>query len=98
MNSKKILFEVKKYAVITLCIVCMLFFAISGCGGSKMSDIEEPVNASCENKIILKVLNDEPAIMRKQCFEHIGRVDAFYFELVNRHSEFFSEYGVFPAR
>ena len=85
---------VQKVAVAAL---GLLFFITSGCGNSKMSDIEDSDSASCENKMILKVLNEEPAIVRKSCFDHVGRVDAFYFELVNQHSEFFSGVGVFPA-
>ena len=51
----------------------------------------------CENKRILKVLKDEPAYIRKRCFEHLERKDAFYFELINSHSEFFGLAGaLFP--
>ena len=85
---------IQKGAVATLCV---LFFMALGCGNSKMSDIEGSDSISCENKVILKILNDEPAIVRKSCFDHIGRADAFYFEFVNRHSEFFSDVGVFSV-
>ena len=78
-------------------LLFFLIFIVSGCGNSKMSNIEDSDSISCENKEILKILNDEPAIVRKQCFEHVGCVDTFYFELVNRYSEFFSDVGVFPA-
>ena len=53
-------------------------------------------STSCENKEILKILNDEPAIVRKQCFEHVGRVDAFFFELANQHEGLWSVV-LFPA-
>ena len=72
----------------------ILLFMASGCGNTKLSDDS---SVSCENKQILKTLNDEPAIVRKSCFDHVGRVDTFYFEFENRHSEFFSDFGVFPA-
>ena len=85
---------IQKVAVVILCVVFLMAW---GCGSKKMSDIEGSDSISCENKKILKILNDEPAIVRKQCFEHVGRVDTFYFELVNRHFEFFSDVGVFPV-
>ena len=87
----------QKGAIPALCIVCMMFFIAFGCENSKMSDCVDSESASCENKMVLKILNDEPAIVRKHCFEHVGRVDTFYFDLVNRYSEFFSDAGVFPA-
>ena len=52
---------------------------------------------SCENKEVIKTLKDEPAYIRKGCFEHVGRIDTFYFELVNRYPEFFAEVGLFPC-
>ena len=42
--------------------------------------------AFCDQKIILKALKDEPAYMRKKCFQHVGSVDAFYFEFENIHN------------
>ena len=78
---------------VILAITLLVTFVASGCENSKKSDIED----SCENKEILKILNDEPAIVRKTCFEHVGRVDTFYFDLVNQYSEFFSDFGVFPV-
>ena len=50
----------------------------------------------CENMVILKKLREEPAVIQKQCFDHLERDDAFFFVLVNRHEEFFSLGGVFP--
>jgi len=50
----------------------------------------------CDAKTIVKVLENEPAIIQKKCFQHVGRVDAFYFELENMHSDFFSLTGIFP--
>ena len=80
-------------------VFCMVFFMVTGCGNSTMSDIENSDTASCENKQILKILNDEPAIVRKQCFEHVERVDTFYFELVNSHQdEFNNREAVFPLQ
>lgn len=48
----------------------------------------------CEDKEIIKILENEPAFVAKRCFEHIGRVDAFTFDLVNTHTEFI---GIFPC-
>ena len=78
-------------------VLCVVFFMAASCGNSKMNDMENPDSTSCENKQILKILNGEPAIVRKQCFEHVGRVDTFYFELVNLYSEFFPNGYVFPT-
>ena len=50
----------------------------------------------CENMMILKKLNGEPAVIQKRCFDHLDRNDAFFFVLVNHHEEFFSDSGVFP--
>ena len=90
---KKSFEQMHKNIVLTLCLV----FVATSCGSSKMSDIENLDSTSCENKEILKILNDEPVIVRKQCFEHVERVDTFYFELVNRYSEFFPNGHVFPT-
>ncbi|MDR1342188.1 MAG: hypothetical protein LBK18_02905 [Prevotellaceae bacterium] len=48
----------------------------------------------CAGKEIVESLSEEPAYVRKGCFEHIGRVDAFYFVLANRHDDVF---GLFPC-
>ena len=82
---------------ITVAMMCLLIFSVSGCSNSKMSNIEGSDCIPYENKDILKILNDEPAIVRKQCFEHLGRKDAFFFELVNRPSEILWGVGLFPA-
>ena len=50
----------------------------------------------CENMVIVKKLNGEPAIIQKRCFQHLEREEAFFFELVNHHEEFFSGNGIFP--
>jgi len=50
----------------------------------------------CENMVIVKKLNGEPAIIQKRCFQHLEREEGFFFELVNRHEEFFSGNGIFP--
>ena len=50
---------------------------------------------SCEDKRIIKVLEDEPVFVRKRCFDHVGRTDAFCFELVNRHFDL-SGSSLFP--
>jgi len=51
----------------------------------------------CENMVILKKMNGEPAIIRKGCFQHLEREEGFFFELVNRHEEFFAHNGgIFP--
>jgi len=51
--------------------------------------LNPPYYQGCDDgKKIIKVLKNEPAFVRKHCFEHVGRVDAFYFELVKDHSEF----------
>ena len=50
----------------------------------------------CEDVKILKVFNDEPAIVQRGCFGNVGRVDAFYFVLTNKHSEFFP-YTISPV-
>ena len=77
----------------TVLVLCMVFFMAIGCENTKNFD-----TTSCKNKEILKILNDEPAIVRKQCFEHVERVDTFFFELVNQHSEFYLLTGsVFPT-
>jgi hypothetical protein len=52
--------------------------------------------ASCEGKEILKVLTDEPAYIKKRCFEHLGRIDTFYFELVTHYEELRSP-DIFPC-
>ena len=49
----------------------------------------------CEEKRIIKVLKDEPVYVRKRCFEHVGRIDTFYFEFVNMDYDF-SPFGLFP--
>jgi hypothetical protein len=54
-----------------------------------------PWGGGCDGKIILKTLKDEPGYIRKNCFEHTGRKEAFYLELVNSHPEFFGQ-SVFP--
>ena len=51
-------------------------------------------NSSFEDKRIVKIYEDEPAIVQKTCFEHVGRKEAFYFDFVN-HSELHSQ-SVFP--
>jgi hypothetical protein len=78
----------KHAAILALLAGCLITF---GCGKQ---------NATCtcgeqysakngnEDKIILKVLKDEPVYVRKECFEYVGRVDTFFFELINHHSEF----------
>ena len=50
----------------------------------------------CVDKQVIKELKDEPAIVRKRCFDHAGRTEVYYFALVNDHSEFYSEMGIFP--
>jgi hypothetical protein len=45
---------------------------------------------NCEEKIILKELKDEPAIIRERCFDHVGKVDAFAFELADKYPELHS--------
>ena len=92
--KSNILYVIQK---MTVGILCLLVFIVSGCGNSKMNNGEDSDSIPCENKEILKILNDEPVIVRKQCFEHIGNIDAFYFELVNQHVEFISDFGIFPA-
>ena len=87
-------FERKQKGAVS--ILCVVFLIATGCGISNPM-LEDSDSVFCENKEILKILNDEPVIVQKHCFEHVGRVDAFYFELVNQHSEFFSETGVFPV-
>jgi len=81
---------------IAVATVCVFIFTVSGCGSSKMSEPVYSDSISCEKREIVKILNDEPAIVRKECFDHIGQVEAFYFELVNEHSEFYSRGGLFP--
>jgi hypothetical protein len=49
---------------------------------------------SCDEKKVIKILNEEPAYLRKGCFEHVGRVDTFYFELINYYDGIFS---LFPC-
>ena len=83
---------------ISVAAVCVFIFTVSGCGSSKMSEPEYSDSISCENREIVKILNDEPAIVRKSCFEHLGRVEEFYFELVNQHTEFFSLAGLIPEK
>ena len=95
MNKKTNFLTITR--MFTIVLLSVVIFMYSGCGTSKISDIDDSESISCENKMILKILNDEPAIVRKTCFEHVERVDTFFFELVNRHSEFFSLAGVFPA-
>ena len=84
--------------------ICFFLLAIcligAACKKNKLEDEgngEFPVWTSCEDKKILKILENEPAIVRKQCFEHVERVDTFFFELVNQYSEFFSIGGIFPV-
>ena len=81
--------------------LCFFLLAIcltgASCQENELRNGEFPDWASCENKKILKTLKDEPAIVRKHCFEHVGRVDTFFFELVNTHSDFFSLGGIFPC-
>ena len=48
-------------------------------------------NLSCEDKRVIKVLEEEPAYIRKGCFEHLRGVDAFVFELVNIHNDLYSQ-------
>ena len=50
----------------------------------------------CDNKMIRQVLKDEPAYIRKGCFEHLGRIDAYYLELAYSHSDFHGP-RVFPV-
>ena len=91
----------QKGTVAILCIVCLLLFAALGCRNniedSGVIDIDHFVCASCEDKEILKILNNEPAIVRKSCFDHVGRVDTFFFQLANHYPEFYASIGVFPA-
>ena len=94
INNPFVLQKMQNIQMITVAMMFFLIFTVTGCGNSKTSDIG---SASCENKEILKILNDEPAIVQKGCFNHVGRVDAFYFKLVNQDFEFFSDFGVFPA-
>jgi hypothetical protein len=76
----------------------MLAGGFGSCGEKgTIINIENSDYASCEDKKIVKVLKDEPVYIRKHCFEHVGRIDTFYFDLVNSHSEFFSETGLFPC-
>ena len=75
-------------------LICGMVFV--SCGSYK-AEQKDSHCASCENKQILKVLKDEPVFVRKGCFEHLGRIDAFYFELVNPHTEFFYLAGIFPC-
>ena len=77
-------------------LLCSAFLMVAESFSScaKKNDI---YSATGKNKGILKVLKDEPAIVRKHCFEHVGRVDTFFFELVNRYPEFSSDDRVFPA-
>ena len=95
-----------KGAVAILCLLCVLFFAAFSCRNSPISDNECPcendkvdienfISTSCGGDgTILKILDDEPAIVQKKCFK-VG--EAFFFRLVNEHSEFFSVGGVFPV-
>jgi len=82
---------------IIVVILGFVLIMVSGCEYSKTSNVEDSDSISCENKDVLKILNEEPAIVRKQCFEHIGRVDAFFFELENLHSEVLWSVCLFPA-
>lgn len=60
-------------------IVTLIIIPCYGCNSeNKASDIN---CATCEDKEIIKELKNELAIVRKDCFEHVGRVDTFYFEL-----------------
>jgi len=80
-----------------LCVLCVAFFTTVGCGDSIMIDIDDSGNASCEDKEILKILKDEPAIVRRGCFEHLGSVEAFYFELKNSYCNIYGRKAVFPV-
>jgi hypothetical protein len=61
------------------------------------AEIVENQFCSCEDMSILKVLTDEPVYVRKQCFENVGRVDAFFFELadIEKPSDF--GWSLFPC-
>jgi len=95
-----------KGAVAILCLLCVLFFAAFSCRNSPISenecpcendkvDIENIISTSCGgDRTILKILDDEPAIVQKKCFDQVG--EAFFFRLVNRHSEF-APSGVLPV-
>jgi len=50
---------------------------------------------SCFDMQIQKELKNEPAIIRKGCFQHLGRIEGFYFEFENEHSDFNFQ-AVFP--
>ena len=48
----------------------------------------------CDNRIVLKRLEDEPAYIRKNCFDHLERKEGFFFELVNQDFDFYSLGGL----
>jgi hypothetical protein len=50
-------------------------------------------SATCENKEIVKVLKNEPAYIRKSCFQHTDR-EEFYFEFT---TEYPFNGGLFPC-
>jgi hypothetical protein len=50
----------------------------------------------CENQKIIKVLEDEPAYIRKSCLDHVGRRDTFWIEIIPKYAELHSR-GLFPC-
>ena len=96
-NLTKNPFERKQKGAVLMLLFAVFFIAL-GCGNSKISDIKNSDSTFCENKEILKILIDEPAIVRKGCFEHLGNVDAFFFELENSQYEFVYQEAVFPLK
>ena len=49
----------------------------------------------CKDAKVIKVLKDEPAYIRKECFEHLGKIDTFYIE----HATYYPELcpALFPC-
>ena len=97
-------FECKqKGTVVMLCVIYTLFFITAACGSNSV--IEDSYGhlgksgISCDNKRILKVLKDEPAIVQKTCFEHNGRVEEFFFSFVNENlsDDDYLRIAVFPV-
>ena len=61
------------------------------------TDLLNQPRISCHNEKvkIIKNSKNEPAIIRKRCFDLLEQEEAFFFELENKHDDFYSE-GVFP--
>jgi hypothetical protein len=68
----------------------------SGLTSCKKKEKTECVFENCQEKIILKVFENEPAYVKEGCLGGYSWKDVFYFELVNPHPEVLDRMAIFP--